>query len=133
MKTNSLLESWFENSKVAMQPALELTEITKRALEKANEQNLAIAKDYLDFSLRGFKLLGTIHDPRALIEQQVELAKEVGEKTFAAADAYAKLTSETQTQFTRWTEKTSKAVVAQAGEATEAAVASAEKALKRAA
>ena len=133
MKASEMMESWFENSKVAMQPARELSEITARAFQKANEQNMALVKDYMDFSLRGWKLLGSVRDPRALVEQQVELAQEAGQKMFSVAEAYSKLASEMQAEFSTWTEKTAEAAVAKAEEATEAAVANAEKALKQAA
>lgn len=133
MNMNELLERWYEDSKTALQPVGELAEITKGAFEKANEQHVAVAKGSLDFCLRGFKLLGKVSDPHALVEQQVNLAKEMSEKTFAAADAYLKLTAETQTQLSHWTEKTAKTFVAQTGQATEAAIAKAENALKQAA
>ena len=133
MKASEMMESWFENSKVAMQPARELSEITARAFEKANEQNMAFVKDYMDFSLRGWKLLGATRDPRALVEQQVELAQEAGQKMFAVAEAYTKLATEMQAEFSTWTEKTAETAVAKAEEATEAAVANAEKALQQAA
>lgn len=133
MKASKMMESWFENGKAAMQPARELSEITKSAFDKVNEQNMALVRDYMDFSLRGFKMWGTARDPRVLVEQQVELAKEAGEKMFAIAEAYAKVASDTQVALTSWTQKTAEAAVAKAEDATDAAVANAETVLQKAA
>ena len=130
MKASELMESFVVNSKTAMEPARELSEITKRAFEKTTEQNMAVVKEYMEFSLRGMKLLSAVRDPRALVEQQMELATEAGEKFVANAEAYAKLASETQAELASWTEKTTEAAVAKAEEATDAAVANAEKVLK---
>lgn len=131
MKASELMESFVESSKTAMEPAQELSEITKRAFEKTAEQNMAVMKEYMEFGLRGMKMLSAVRDPRVLVEKQMELTTEAGEKFVANAEAYVKLATETQAELASWTEKTTEAAVAKAEEATDVAVAKAEKVLKQ--
>jgi phasin family protein len=122
MKATDLMNSWFENSKAAMAPARELSTMTQRVFEKLGEQQMAMTREYLDLSLRGLQLVSVARDPRTLVSEQVNLAKEAGEKMLANAEAYTKLAAETQAEFVAWADK-----------ATEAAVAKAEAAAKKAA
>ena len=111
-QSSDVVNSWLETSRAAIAPAQELTDITKRAFEKANAQNLAVAKQYVEFGVRSLQMLGSVRDPRALVEQQVALAKEAGEQFLANADAYVKLTAETQAPFNAWAEKATESATA---------------------
>lgn len=121
MKTNELMNSWIENSKAAMAPARELGKMTQRMFEKMGEQQMVMTKEYMDLGLRGLQVVSAARDPRTLVNEQVNLAKEVGDKMLANAEAYAKLATETQAEFTSWAEKATEAAVAKAGEAVEKA------------
>ncbi len=121
MKANDLMNSWIENSKSAMAPARELSEMTQRIFEKMSEQQMAMTKEYMDLGLRGVQMLSAARDPRTLVTEQVNLAKEVGNKMLAGAEAYAKLATETQAELAAWAEKATEAAVAKAGEAVEKA------------
>jgi phasin family protein len=111
------MNAWVENSKAAMEPARELGELTKRAFAKMSEQQMAVTKEYMDFSVRGLQLFSTARDPRALMNDQVALAKEMGDKMIANAEAFAKLATETQAELASWAEKTAETAVAKASDA----------------
>ena len=121
MKTTELMNSWIENSKAAMAPARELGEMTQRVFEKMGEQQMAMTKEYMDLGLRGLQLVSAARDPRALVNEQVNLAKEVGDRMLANAEAYNKLAAETQAEFAIWAEKTTESAVAKAEAAVEKA------------
>ncbi len=116
MNTTDLMNAWIENSKAAFEPARQLGELTKTAFAKMGEQQMAVAREYMEFSLRGMQTLSTARDPRALATQQVELVKEFGDKMLANAEAYTQLATETQAAFAGWAEKATEAAVAKAGE-----------------
>lgn len=119
MKPTELMNTWIENSKAAMEPARELSELTKRILEKMGEQQMSITKEYMELGMRGVQLVSAARDPRALVNEQVSLAKEVGDKMLANAEAYTKLAAETQAEFAAWAEKATAAAVAKAEAAAE--------------
>jgi len=121
MKATDLMNSWIENSKAAMAPARELSEMTQRVLEKMSAQQMAMTKEYMDLGLRGMQLVSAARDPRTLMTEQVNLAKEAGDKMLANAEVYAKLAAETQAEFTAWAEKATEAAVAKAGKVVEKA------------
>jgi phasin family protein len=121
MKATDLMNNWFENSKAAMAPARELSTMTQRMLERLGEQQMAMTKEYMDLSLRGLQLVSAARDPRTLVNEQVNLAKELGDQMLANAESYAKLATETQAEFAAWAEKTTEAAVAKAEQAVEKA------------
>jgi len=121
MKTTELMNAWIENSKAAFEPARELGELTKSTLTKMGEQQMAVAREYMEFSVRGMQAMSVARDPRTLASQQVEMMKELGEKMMANAEAYTKLATETQAAFAGWAEKTTEAAVAKAEQAVEKA------------
>ena len=121
MKSTDVMNAWIENSKAAMEPARELGELTKRAFAKMSEQQMAVTKEYMEFSVRGLQLLSAARDPKTLVNDQVALAKEMGEKMLANAETYSKLATEAQAEFAAWAEKAAETAVAKAGEATKVA------------
>ena len=112
MNASEMMNSWVSNGKLALAPAHEFGEITKRAYAKTGEQNLSAIKDYMNFGLRGVKSLSEVRDPRTLVEQQLKLAKEAGDMMLASTEAYAKLLNETQVEISAWAEKATSVAVA---------------------
>lgn len=117
MQANEVMNQWLENSKAAMEPMRELNEISKRAMERMAEQNMAITKEYVEMMTRGMQLVASVRDPRALVNEQVELSKEMGEKAMANAESFAKLATETQGEYLAWSEKMANSAVAKTEEA----------------
>lgn len=121
MKANELMNDWLENSKAAMEPARRLGDIAQRAMEKVSEQNLAMVKEYMEMNARALQLMTSVRDPRALVTEQVTLAKELGDKILANAELFGKLATETQAELVKWAEDATEAAVAKAEEAVEKA------------
>jgi phasin family protein len=61
-------------------------------------------------------MLTNTRDPRALVNEQVNLAKEIGDKLLANAEEYTKMATETQEELVSWAEKATEAAVAKAEE-----------------
>lgn len=114
MKPLKLMDAWIDNGKAVMEPARELSELAKSALTRVTEQQVAVTKEYFTFGTQSVQKMGAIRDPRALVNQQVTLTKELGDKVLGSAEAYAKLAADLQGQFANWAEKTTGAVVAKA-------------------
>lgn len=121
MKANELMNDWLENSKAAMEPARRLGDIAQRAMEKVSEQNLAMVKEYMEMNARALQMMTSVRDPRALVTEQVTLAKELGDKILANAELFGKLAAETQAELVKWAEDATEAAVAKAEEAVEKA------------
>lgn len=121
MKANELMNAWIENSKAAMAPARELSEITQRTFGRLSEQNMALTKEYMEMSNRSLQLLTSVRDPRALATEQVNLAKEMSDTLMENAEAYTKMATEAQQELVSWVEKSAEAAVVKAGEAAEKA------------
>jgi phasin family protein len=116
MKANEMMNTWFENSKAAMAPARELGAITQRSFGRLTEHNMALTRDYMELSARSLQMLTNTRDPRAMVNEQVNLAKEMGDKLLANAEEYAKMATETQEELVTWAEKATEAAVAKAEE-----------------
>ena len=114
MKPNELMNAWLENSKAAMEPMRALGEVNKAALEAVTQQHLALTKEYMEFSARNVKLMTSVREPRALVDDQLSLAKEFGDKLVSGAEAYTQLATEYQKTLVSWTEKTAGEVVSKA-------------------
>lgn len=119
MKANELMNTWIENSKAAMGPARELSEITQRNFGRLSEHNMALTKEYMEMSARSLQALTSVRDPRALVTEQVNLAKEMGDKLMSNAELYTKLATEAQEELVAWVEKSAEEAVAKVGEAAE--------------
>jgi phasin family protein len=117
MKTNELMNAWIENSKVAMGPARELSEISQRNFARLSEHNMALSKEYMEMTTRTLQALATARDPRTLVNEQISLAKEMGDKLLSNAELYSKLASEAQEELVAWVDKSAQEAVAKAGEA----------------
>ena len=112
-----MMNSWIENSKAAMGPARELSEITQRSFGRLSEHNMALTKEYMEMSARSLQTLTSVRDPRALVTEQVNLAKEMGDKLMSNAELYTKLATEAQEELVAWVEKSAEEAVAKVGEA----------------
>jgi phasin family protein len=121
MKANELMNAWIENSKAAMGPARELSEITQRSFSRLSEHNMNLTKEYMDMSARSLQVLTSIRDPRALVTEQVNLAKELGDKMMSSAEQYTKLATEAQGELVAWMEKSAEDAVTKVSEAAEKA------------
>ncbi len=119
MKANELMNAWIENSKSVMAPARELSEITQRTFGRLSERNMALTKEYMEMSARSLQMLTSVRDPRALVTEQVNLAKEMGDSLMANAESYTKMATEAQQELVSWAEKSAATAVAKAGEAAE--------------
>jgi phasin family protein len=117
MKANELMNAWIENSKAAMGPARELSEIAQRSFGRLSEHNMALTKEYMEMSARSLQVLSSVRDPRALVTEQVNLAKEMGDKLISNAELYTKLATEAQEELVAWVEKSTDEAVAKVGEA----------------
>lgn len=129
MNANELMNAWIENSKSALEPMRALGQVNQHMLEAVSKQQVELTKQYMDFGARNLKLMTSVREPRALIDEQLSLAKEFGDKLLADAEVYAKLAKDYREQLSEWSEKTTEAAVKSAGEAVDKA----EKAVKDAA
>lgn len=121
MNTSDLVNQMIENSKAAVAPMNELAEITKRAYARNAEQQMAIVREYMEFSTKSVELLVNSKDPQALANEQIAIAKELGEKAMANAEAFSKLAAETQSELTQWAEAAAKSTEEAVEEAAKAA------------
>jgi hypothetical protein len=100
---------WVESSRDLMEPARELTEIAKRAFEKTSEQNQLVAQRYVDFALSGSKMWADVRDVNTLLEKQLDFMKTATEQFSADTEAYTKVVSDAQAEYTAWAQKSAKA------------------------
>ncbi len=91
-----LFDQWVETNKAAWAPVVRLQEITAEAAQKAVEQSLAVAQDYVEFGTRNAQLLGEVKDPPKWVAEQGKLASELGQKMVARSADYLKFAKETQ-------------------------------------
>lgn len=122
MNTNELMNSFLANSKAAMEPMRSLGEVNKAALEAAAQHQVSLTKMYMDFGTRNVKLMASAREPRALVDEQLNLAKEFGDQLLAGAETYSKLAAEYQQELTEWTEKTAGEAAGKAEQAVNKAV-----------
>lgn len=122
MNPQDLMYQMLDGGKAVADSYKQLGSITQRAFERANAQQMAVARDFLDMGARYLSLVAGTRDLRVMMSDQVSLAKEVGEKLLANADAYTKLAQEAQGELSRWAEEATKAGVAKAEEEVKKAV-----------
>lgn len=116
MFPQDLMNEMLDNGKSAVESYKELGVITQRAFERVNAQQMAVARQFLDMGTRYVSILANARDARVLVNDQTELAKEMGEKLLANAETYTKLAQEAQGEIVKWAEKATKQVVAKAEE-----------------
>lgn len=121
MQANELMNAWVENSKAALEPLRVLGEMNRAALEAVGKQQVAVTKDYMEFGARNLQMMTSLRDPRDLVTEQMNVAKEFGEKLMATSETYAKMAAAYQADLVAWTEKTTKEAVEKAEDAVEKA------------
>lgn len=122
MNPQDLMNQMLDGGKFAVESYKDLGAITQRAFERVNAQQMAVAREFLDMGTRYVSLLANARDPRAMLNDQAELAKDMGEKLLANAETYTKLAQEAQDEIVKWAEKSTKVVVAKAEEDVKKAV-----------
>ncbi len=119
---NELVEQWAEFSKNANEPLLRLSEITSHAMEQVSQQQLDLAREYLELGTRQVELLRSAQDPEKWVSEQGHLASEFGNKLMDQAKAFAAIATETQKSVAGWAEEAAKNVAqAPKAQATKAA------------
>lgn len=114
MKPTELMDALIDNGKAVMEPARALHELTKDAVAQLAEQQVTATKEYVEFGKHSVQQLGAARDPRGLVNQQVALTKELGDKVLDSARGYVKLATDTQAKFAEWVEHTTGALFAKA-------------------
>ena len=114
MQANELMNTWIENSKAAIEPLRALGEVNRATLEAVAKQQVAVTKDYMEYGARNLQMMTSLRDPRTLVNEQLSLAKEFGDKLIANSETYAKMAAGYQAEVVAWTEKTAGEAVSKA-------------------
>jgi hypothetical protein len=109
-----LMDTLVNKGKAMMEPVRALNTLTRDALAQLAEQQVAATKEYIEFGKHSVQALGAARDPRALVNQQVALTKELGNTIMNSAQAYVRLATDTQAKFADWVEHTSGTMFAKA-------------------
>ena len=109
---NELYDQWLEFSKNAAEPMLRLNEITARAMEKVAQQQMDLARDYLDLGARNLKVLTEQKDPKQVMSAQGDLLAEFGKKLVSRAEEFMGVATDTQKAIAGWVEEAAKKATA---------------------
>lgn len=91
-----LFDQWLEANRAAWVPLTRWQEVTAEAAQKAAEQGLAMAQDYVEFGTRNAQLLAEVKDPPKWMAEQSKLTAEFGQKMVGRTADYLKLAKDTQ-------------------------------------
>ena len=106
---NQVFNDWVELSKQATGPLLQFNEIALKAYEQLAQQQLEIARDYLQLGVKQASVISVSSSPEALVAEQGKLATEFGEKLATRAQGVVKIAADTQQAISGWaTEATGK-------------------------
>ena len=98
--------AFVDASKKAFAPAVKFNELTLQGFERVARQQLAFAGELLEFSLQQFQIAGSVRDLNDLAARQIELSTQFAEKATQRSQDLIKLTSEHQTQLSKWFDQT---------------------------
>lgn len=94
-----LFDQWVEANRAAWAPAIRWQEAAAETAQKAVEQGLAVAQDYVEFGARNAQLLGEVKEPPKWMAEQGKLNAEFGQKMMTRTADYLKFAKETQDAF----------------------------------
>ena len=94
-----LFDQWVETNRAILAPVVRWQEITADAAQKAAQQSLELAQEYVEFGARNAQLLGEVKDAKDAPKwaaEQGKLASEFGLKLVSRAADSFKLAKDTQ-------------------------------------
>jgi phasin family protein len=103
-----VFDEWLKLSKNAVEPMMQLNEITVRAMERVARQQLDVARDYLDLGTKQAGILSGAQNPEDLLSEQGQLVSQFGERLINRAQEFAKIATETQQAVAAWAEDATK-------------------------
>lgn len=103
-----IYDKWLEMSKAAFVPFTRWNELATKTFDKATEQTLAVAKDYLDLGTKQLQIIGDVKDPQKWLAEESKLVSEFGQKMVGRAGEYFQVVKDTREAFTSWAETTAK-------------------------
>ena len=103
-----VFDEWMKLSKNAVEPMMQLNELTVRAMERVARQQLDVARDYLDLGTKQATIMSGAESPEDLLSEQTKLVSDFGERLTNRAQEFAKITTETQQAVAQWAEKSAK-------------------------
>jgi hypothetical protein len=98
--------AFLDAGKKAWAPAVKLNELSAAAFERIARQQYAFAGEVLDFSLQQMQLAGSARDFNELTARQIELSTQFAERATLRSQDLIKLSSEHQSQLTKWFDQT---------------------------
>ena len=98
--------AFVDASKKAFAPAVKFNELTLQGFERVARQQLAFAGELLEFSMQQLQIAGSVRDFNDLASRQIELSTQFAERATQRSQDLIKLSSEHQTQLSKWFDQT---------------------------
>jgi len=108
---NEMFDQWMQANRAAVEPLMKLNEITARAFDQITQQNLVLARDYMDLSARQLQLLGVAKDPQEWANEESKLVADFAAKLMTRAEDFVKLAKQTQDDIGGWAKNAAEAGV----------------------
>jgi hypothetical protein len=106
--STGLFEQWLETNRAALAPAIRWQKIAAETGQKLIQHNLAVGKDYMDFSVRQLQLLGEIKDLQKWVAEESKIAVEFSQRLAERIDDFFKFAKDTQEAVDAWAEHAAK-------------------------
>jgi phasin family protein len=109
MMSNQPFDNWVEMNRKALEPMVQLNEMTAKLMDQVSQQQLALTRDYMELGARQLQLMGQVKDPQTWVNEEGKLMNEFGQKFVERAEEFLRVAKTGRDDVAAWTETAAKA------------------------